>query len=160
MPVTCTFRLNSKPMSTLHCDGVGDFAAFSGDGNGKNNPAAAAIRDVGPLPPGHYYIVDRGSGGIFSHIKTWAYDIYNHTERGKWFALFKADDEIDDWTFVDGVKRGNFRLHPHGRQNLSEGCITLAEPVAFYRLRDRLLHTTPIALPGGKGFAYGTVDVQ
>lgn len=111
-------------------------------------------------PVGRYYIVDRGSGGIFSHIKTWAYDLYNQTERDKWFALFKADAEIDDWTIVNGVRRGNFRLHPHGRQNLSEGCITLVDPVAFYRLRDRLLHTTPIALPNGKGFAYGTVDVQ
>jgi Protein of unknown function (DUF2778) len=160
LPVECTFRLNSKPMSTLRCDGVGDFAAFSGNSSGKNNPAAVAVPDVGPLPPGRYYIVDRGSGGIFSHIKTWAYDIYNHTERGKWFALFRADGEIDDWTIVEGVRRGNFRLHPHGRQNLSEGCITLADPVAFYRLRDRLLQTGPIALPNGKGFAYGMVDVQ
>ncbi|WP_323045898.1 tlde1 domain-containing protein, partial [Paraburkholderia sp.] len=49
-------------MSTLRCDGVGDFAAFSGNSSGKNNPAAVAVPDVGPLPPGRYYIVDRGSG--------------------------------------------------------------------------------------------------
>lgn len=91
-------------MSTLRCDGVGDCAAFSGDGSGKNNPAAVAVPDVGPLPPGRYYIVDRGSGGVFSHIKTWAYDIYNHTERGKWLALFRTGGEIDDRTIVDGVR--------------------------------------------------------
>jgi len=38
-------------MSVLHCDDVGDFAAFSGSDSGKNNPAAVAIPNFGPLPP-------------------------------------------------------------------------------------------------------------
>jgi hypothetical protein len=160
MPVQCTFRLNNKPMSVLHCDGVGDFAAFSGHDTVKNNPSAVAIPDVGPLPPGRYYIVNRGSGGLFTHMRDVFMDLVNDTDRGKWFALYRDDGQLDDWTFINGVGRGHFRLHPHGRANISEGCITLADAPAFYRLRNYLLHTPLIALPGGKGFAYGTVDVR
>ncbi|WP_433691402.1 tlde1 domain-containing protein [Kosakonia cowanii] len=29
-----------------------------------------------------------------------------------WFALYYDDIGIDDWTWVKGVQRGNFRLHP------------------------------------------------
>ena len=160
MPIQCTFRPNSKPMSVLRCDGVGEFAAFSGNEGVRNNPSAVALINVGPLPPGRYYIVDRGSGGVFSHMVDWLMDLTNHTERSTWFALFREDAEIDDWTFIDGVRRGQFRLHPHGRENISNGCITLSDPLAFMRLRDDLLHTQKILMPGNKGFAYGTVDVQ
>jgi hypothetical protein len=146
-------------MSVLHCDGIGDFAAFSGDGPGKDNPGAIAIPNVGPLPPGRYYIVDRGSGGIFTHLldlfRTYVYG----TDRSKWFALYNANT-LDDWVFVDHVKRGNFRLHPHGPRNLSEGCITLADPVAYDKLRDGLKSSSTFAIPGGKGFAYGVVEVK
>ncbi|MEM5338517.1 DUF2778 domain-containing protein [Paraburkholderia azotifigens] len=159
MPIACTFRLNGEPMSILRCAGVGDFAAFSGDGTGKDDPKAAAIRDVGPLPPGRYYIVDRGSGGLFSHLVDFFRTHVYGTDRSKWFALYHANTS-DDWVFVNGVKRGNFRLHPHGPRNLGQGCITLADPVAFEKLRRSLKSTTQIAIPVGKGFAYGTVDVK
>ena len=147
-------------MSVLHCDGVGDFAAFSGRDSVKNDPAAVAFPNVGPLPPGRYYIVDRGSGGLFSHIRGFFMDHANHTDRKKWFALYRDDGNVDDWTFINGATRGLFRLHPHGLANVSEGCITLADVPAYYRLRDHLLRATPIAIPGGKGLAYGTVEVQ
>jgi hypothetical protein len=160
MPIQCTFRLNNKPLSVLHCDGVGDFSAFSGNDRVKNNPAAAAIPNVGPLPPGRYYIVDRGSGGLFTHIRDFVLDLANQTDREKWFALYRDDGSVDDWTFINGVGRGHFRLHPHGLANISEGCITLSDSPAFYRLRDHLLHTTRVSIPGGRGFAYGTVEVQ
>jgi hypothetical protein len=160
MPIECTFSLNNKPMSVLHCDGVGDFDAFSGNDAGKNNPDAVAIPDVGPLPPGRYYIVDRGSGGLFTHTIDFFADFINKTDRRKWFALYRDDGNVDDWTFIDDVARGLFRLHPHGTSNISKGCITLADPPAFYRLRDHLLHATPVAIPSGRGFAYGTVEVQ
>jgi hypothetical protein len=52
------------------------------------------------------------------------------TDRSEWFALYSADT-ADDWVFVNGVQRGNFRLHPKGPRNLSEGCITLADPAAL-----------------------------
>src|ERR1700688_3097052 len=134
MPIQCTFRLNNKPMSVLHCDGVGDFDAFSGIDGVKNNPDAVSIPDVGPLPRGRYYIVDRGSGGLFTHIIDFFADFINQTERRKWFALYRDDGNVDDWTFIDDVARGLFRLHPHGTSNVSKGCITLADPSTFYRL--------------------------
>ena len=160
MPIQCTFSLNKKPMSVLQCEGVGDFAAFSGTDEVKNDPAAVAIPKVGPLPLGRYYIVDRGSGGLFTHILDRFADIMNKTERQKWFALYRDDGSVDDWTFINGVTRGLFRLHPSGRRNVSLGCITLADKAAFYRLRGHLLRTQLIAIPGGKGFAYGTVEVR
>ncbi|MBN3804682.1 DUF2778 domain-containing protein [Paraburkholderia sp. Ac-20336] len=147
-------------MSTLSCAGVGNFSVFSGDKAGKDNPAYIAVPNVGLLPPGRYYIVDRGSGGIFTHLRDFFLQHLYGTDRSKWFGLYKDDGEIDDRTFVNGIARGNFRLHPRGPQNLSEGCITLDDPVGFERLRARLLATSRIAVPGGKGFAYGTVDVQ
>lgn len=104
--------------------------------------------------------MDRGSGGLFSHIRDFLADLANRTERRKWFALYRDDGNVDDWTFIDDVARGLFRLHPHGTSKVSKGCITLADPPGFYRLRDRLLHATPVAIPGGSGFAYGTVEVQ
>jgi hypothetical protein len=87
-------------------------------------------------------------------------DFVNQTDRGKWFALYRDEGSVDDWTFINGVGRGHFRLHPHGLANVSEGCITLTDPPAYYRLRDRLLRAAPIAIPGGKAFAYGTVQVR
>ncbi|CAD6509770.1 DUF2778 domain-containing protein [Paraburkholderia sabiae] len=159
MPIACTFRLNGEPTSILRCEGVGDFAAFSGDGKGKDNPKATAIRDVGPLPPGRYYIVDRGSGGLFSHLIDFFRAHVYGTDRSKWFALYHADTS-NDWVFVNGVKRGNFRLHPHGPRNLSQGCITLVDPVAFERLSRSLKSASQMTIPGSKGFAYGTIDVK
>jgi hypothetical protein len=147
-------------MSVLHCAGVGDFAAFSGDNSGRNNPADIAIPDVGPLPPGRYYIVDRGSGGLFTHIRDFFVAHTYGPDHRKWFALYKDDGVVDDWTFVEGVKRGNFRLHSHGIRNFSKGCITLADSLAFERLHERLKHTTLMNIPGDTGLAYGTVEVK
>jgi len=146
-------------MSILHCDGVGDFEAFSGLGISKNNPDHVGLKDVGPLPPGRYYIVDRESGGMFSRIKDIFYDVYNNTERHKWYALYRDDDELDDWAVVNGVRRGLFRLHPSGRANLSMGCITLTDQVAFERLRSRLHASPRLIVADAKGLAYGTVEV-
>lgn len=159
MAISCTFGLNGKSMSTLSCGGVGDFAAFSGDGAGKDNASAAAIPNTGPLPPGRYYIVDRGSGGIFTHVRDFLLDHLYGTDRSAWFALYNASTN-SDWVFINGVKRGNFRLHPRGPRNLSEGCITLADPSAFARLRAALKASKLMPIPGGKGFAYGTIDVK
>jgi len=160
MPIHCTFTLNKKNVSTLSCPGVGEFAAFSGDRIGKNNSAYIAVPDVGPLPPGKYYIVDRGSGGFFSHLRDSARVMLNDTDKSTWFALYRDDGAIDDQTFVNKVQRDLFRLHPHGLQNLSKGCITLLDVQAYSRLRKNLLNTVRIPLPNGKGFAYGTVDVK
>ena len=160
MPIACTMTLNSKEFTVLSCAGVGDFPVFSGRLSGRDNPAAQAQPMVGPLPQGRYYIVDRNYGGRLGWIRQELLQHLYGTDRSAWFALYKDDGQIDDWTYVQGVRRGNFRLHPIGPLGLSEGCITLANPVNFESLRKALLATKPISVPGFTGTAYGTVDVQ
>lgn len=160
MPIRCTFTLNKKSVSTLVCAGVGEFRAFSGNGPAINDSAYAAMQNIGPLPPGRYYIVDRGSGGLISQIISGAKDWVNSTDHSTWFALYRDDGVIDDETFINGVRRDSFRLHPHGHRNFSEGCITLTDIPSFNYLRKSLLNTVRIPLPSGKGFAYGTVEVK
>ena len=82
------------------------------------------------------------------------------TDRTTWFALYRDDDVIDDRTSINGIRRGNFRLHPVGPRRLSEGCIALADPAQFKTLRDRLKSTPVISVPGTVMRAYGTVDVR
>ncbi|WP_369801868.1 tlde1 domain-containing protein [Pantoea sp. SM3] len=82
------------------------------------------------------------------------------TDRSTCFALYRDDGKIDDITFINGVKRGQFRLHPIGPLSISEGCITLAHPVQFNYMRDRLLRDGPtLKIPGSSLMAYGTVKV-
>lgn len=159
VPINCKFKLNKQDLSMLEFPGVGSFAAFSGSGKAKNDPDAAYQPGAGPLPPGRYYVTDRGGGGIFTHILDGAKDIWADTNRSAWFALYRDDGKIDDETFVNGVRRSNFRLHPHGRFNISEGCITLASLGEFNRLRSALLKTVPLIIPSGTGRAYGIIDV-
>ncbi|CAN7288738.1 DUF2778 domain-containing protein [Trinickia sp. LjRoot230] len=69
MPAACTFSLNSQKTSVLSCPGAGLFSAFSGTSTGHDNPKAVAQPDIGPLPPGRYFIVDRQSGGRAGWIR-------------------------------------------------------------------------------------------
>lgn len=161
MPINCTFLLNKRPMSTLMCPGVGGFAAFSGMPADRDNPAAIANADSGPLPPGRYYIIDRQSGGHLGWLYDFARTHVYGTDRSQWFALYRADGKIDDETFVNGVRRGAFRLHPIGPQRRSEGCITLASPPGFEALSNYLRgHGATLAVPGTTVKAYGTVEVR
>ena len=64
------------------------------------------------------------------------------------------------YTFIEGVRRGNFRLHPIGPRGLSEGCITLSHITDFDYLRNRLLKTSMINVPGSLLMAYGTIRVD
>lgn len=82
------------------------------------------------------------------------------TDRSSWFALYRDNGWADDVTWVGKVQRGAFRLHPIGPRGLSEGCITLASPADFARLRDRLKVGNQIRIPCMVGMAYGTVDVR
>ena len=157
--IQCTFTLNGQTTSMLTCGSFGSVTAYSGQKEGRNNPKLAAPPDIGPIPPGTYYIVDRQSGGHFG----WIRDLYaaygwGTTDRSKWFALYSG--KTGDETFVNGVKRGGFRLHPEGPMRLSEGCITVLDPKRFDALADAIRKPgamTPI--PGG-GMAYGTVEVR
>lgn len=160
MPIACTFFLNNKKLSALKCEGMGSFVAFSGTDTGRDNPGAVAKKDVGPLPPGRYYIVDRESGGHLGRIRDLFLEHFYGTNRTSWFALYRNDGVIDDYTSIQGIIRGNFRLHPVGPRGLSEGCITLTNAHEFTILRDRLKASPTISVPGFRGRAYGTVDVR
>ncbi|MBN3801774.1 DUF2778 domain-containing protein [Paraburkholderia sp. Ac-20336] len=48
------------------------------------------------------------------------------------FALYRNDGVIDDVTWINGVKRGQFRLHPADGQDVLLGCITLPAIPIFY----------------------------
>ncbi|MCG5071919.1 DUF2778 domain-containing protein [Paraburkholderia tagetis] len=160
MPLRCTFLLNNKSTSALQCSGFGSVEAYSGQKHGRNNPHDTAMSDIGPLPAGTYYIVDRQSGGRLGWFWDW-YDAhgYGSTDHTKWFMLWNANG--GDTTVINGIKRGHFRLHPEGQLQLSEGCITVVSPFAFENLRRYIRsHKPDLPIPGSKLRAYGTVDVR
>ncbi|MFB9086839.1 tlde1 domain-containing protein [Erwinia tracheiphila] len=68
------------------------------------------------------------------------------------------DGTIDDYTFINGVRRGNFRLHPRGPMGVSEGCITFVNRSDFLQIRQALLATSPVMLRNGLR-SYGTIEV-
>jgi hypothetical protein len=111
--VQCTFSLNDQPMSGLVCNGR-VYAAFSGLLGGRDNPAMAAVPDRGPIPPGVYYIVDHPKGGRLQWLNDEVRDAISDSHRATWFALYSTTT-ANDFMFVNGVKWGNFRLHPIGR---------------------------------------------
>lgn len=157
------FVLNDADFSPLTIYGVGTFMAFSGGGKYRNRGGCAAIPDTGPIAPGKYWIVTRSKGGLFSQFQTSLRDAYNQTVNGatfkhdEWFALHRDDMYIDDWTWIYGVKRGNFRLHPG---KVSKGCITLQHDSDFAVIRNALLRTTQIRIPCTKSLtAYGYIEV-
>ena len=105
--IRCTFYLNGGSLSTLSCPGVGFFPAYSGNsGLHRNNPDSTNVKNIGPLPPGKYYIVSRPLGGI----RTMVYDYFSSqissSDRDVWFALFREDGQVDDITFFESVSRG------------------------------------------------------
>jgi hypothetical protein len=144
--------LNNLKYTTLTCE-AGSFTAFSGDGPDRNNPDATADLDRGPIPLGRYFILDRQSGGFLGPIKDY------FLNRDKWFALYRDDDDIDDQTYVDSVKRGLFRMHPLGPRRMSTGCIVLQYTSEFERLRSYILRSAVEYIPGTGIRTYGTVTV-
>lgn len=147
-------------MSALTCPGLGVFPAFSGNGAARNQPGSVKLKDEGPLPPGRYYIVNRPSGGRLGAVREEVTDLFAGTDRSSWFALFRDDGVLNDLTWVDKVRRGQFRTHPVGPRGLSLGCITLAHFDQFNRLRARIKTGPVMAIPNGRGTAYGTVTVR
>ncbi|HTH59294.1 MAG TPA: DUF2778 domain-containing protein [Paraburkholderia sp.] len=149
---------------TLAVFGVGVFPAFSGDGIYRNRGGCTAAAGKGPLPAGKYWVVERPGGGIASRLQTQIKDAYN-AARGnpshhhEWFALYRDDGRIDDWTWIDGVRRGNFRLHPVGGDGVSFGCITLQSRTDFNRLRQALLQTTTVQAGTSGLRAHGWIEV-
>ena len=160
MTASCFFSLNGQNLSALVCAGLGSMPAFSGGPAYLNDPAKVAVVNNGPLPAGRYYIVSRQSGGKLGWLRELIAERASGAGRSEWFALYRIDGKIDDFTFVEGVRRGNFRLHPIGRRGISEGCITLLSLTQFNRLRTHLLSQESKLIPGTNIKYFGTVDVR
>lgn len=159
MALNCSFVLNGMETSILSCAGVGNFPAFSGRMVGRNNPTSTNVSMTGALPTGRYFIVSRESGGRLGSLRMAALKYYYGAGREEWFSLYRDDGKINDDTFIEGVKRGNFRLHPIGPQALSEGCITMTALADFDYLRAALLNTSMIGVPGTSLRAHGIMKV-
>lgn len=112
MALQGTLILNGADYAPFNLYGVGVFMAFSGNGVYRNKGACGAVKGDGPLPPGKYWIVDRGAGGFFSGLKAKGQDTWNKIKHGaefgrdEWFALYKDDWGIDDGTWINDVHRG------------------------------------------------------
>ena len=157
--IKCTFHLNGGALSTLSCPGIGFFPAYSGEaGSMRNNPDSIGLKDIGPLPPGQYYIVTRATGGFGTKARDWFASEISGSDRSVWFALYRNDGNIDDHTFIEQVNRGNFRLHPAGYKGISQGCITLPRKSDFMLLRETLLKSAPV-MASASLRAFGTVQV-
>jgi hypothetical protein len=164
MALNGKFLVNNKHFEPLTMDGVGTFMAFSGNDIYRNRGGCTAVPNDGPIPAGRYWIVDRPQGGLRSRAWADAKDIWSGliglpSDHSEWFALYRDDGKIDDYTWVNGIKRGQFRLHPIGGRGVSLGCITLASYPEFARLRRALLHTTTVPARDSGLRAYGTIEV-
>ncbi|MDE4776609.1 DUF2778 domain-containing protein [Klebsiella pneumoniae] len=74
-----------------------------------------------------------------------------------WFALWRDDRGIDDETWVEGVKLGNFRLYPG---TVPEGCITITHNSDFAMIRNALMNTSLVQAPCMRSLmARGWVEV-
>lgn len=134
--------------------GAASFDAFSGFGEYANSPVFVCVPNVGAIPTGKYYIIDRQSGGLLGPLR----DIFN--AKSSWFALYSVDSKIDDETFCDSVKRGHFRLHPKGVTGRSEGCVVIDSTTDFYSLRTMLKNAKQIVIPETSLNAYGILTVS
>ncbi|MBN3806622.1 DUF2778 domain-containing protein [Paraburkholderia sp. Ac-20336] len=164
MAYTGKFLVNNEPLSPLTILGIGTFKAYSGNGAYRNKGGCTAIPDNGPIPAGKYWIVDRPTGGIRSRTIAGAKDAWNtflgsSSHHDEWFALYRDDGSIDDITWINGVKRGQFRLHPSGGRGLSLGCITLPSHVDFKIIRQALLRTAAVPVRNSGLHAYGSIEV-
>ncbi|NUX52889.1 DUF2778 domain-containing protein [Paraburkholderia youngii] len=158
------FLVNNEHFSPLTFFGLGTFNAYSGNNQYRNRGGCTAVPSNGPIPAGKYWIVARPTGGVRSKALSWLLNEWNFykgnpTDHAEWFALYRDDGRIDDWTWVNGVKRGQFRLHPAGGRGVSLGCITLPSRVDFLRIRSGLLHTKTIPAGNSGLDAYGTIEV-
>lgn len=157
--VYCTYVLNGEPLSRLVCDGV-SYDAFSGDASSYvNDVRYQDVPDIGPLPLGKYYILDRETGGRAGWLVQPVKDYFAETDRSKWLSLYRDDGIIDDMTSINNIQRGAFRIHPIGPKGISEGCVTLLSPLAFEVLRNYIRNRPGEPLAGKSIRYYGTLEV-
>ena len=149
----CDFELNNQPLTQFKI-GAMSFPAFSGLGHYVNKRIFACVPDLGPIPPGTYFILDRQSGGFLGPL--WD-SIKGHKD---WFALYANDGRIDDKTYCNHIERGNFRLHPKMGLGISKGCITIENIGHFNQIRMLLKSNKPTKIVGTDLLTYGTVLVR
>ena len=130
------------------------YSVFSGASGHKNKPEDTDKKGKGPLPKGRYYVLDRPTGGTRDWIRG---SIVDFDGRGEWFALFRIDKTVDDETTVNGVTRGNFRLHPGSR---SAGCVTFVNKSQFQEVRELLRAADTKKIPGSSKKYYGILTVE
>jgi hypothetical protein len=119
-------------------------------------PVHQYLPSVGPVPIGEYAIVDRNCGGRMSCTIDFVTALSSNS-RYWWFALYSLDGQIDDETFLRGVRRGEFRLHPGSN---SKGCVTLPNTADFHALRSILLPNKGIhRIAGTQIECYGVLNV-
>jgi hypothetical protein len=127
------------------------YPVFSGQGEHRNNPESMNIPNIGSLPTGTWYIVDRPIGGWLGPVRA------RYGRQRTWFALYRDDETIDDLTMVDGVIRENFRMHAGTR---SDGCLTFVNADQYSRVRELLLNTETALIPGTTIRHYGKISVS
>lgn len=150
--LTCRFSLNNLPMSAMSV-GASVYPAFSGDGPWINDKHAQCVGAMGPIPAGTYYVVDRKSGG-------WMATFDPFLKKDQWLALYAADELVDDVTFCEAIKRGQFRIHPAVGTGRSVGCITLPFFGDFVALRATFLGAKQRIIPNTDLLTYGRVVVK
>jgi len=145
----------------LQCPGIGKFEVFSGDMPFTNRPECSFI-DHSAIPNGKYWIVDRPRGPWKSRTLTWAEDFATGNEHSTWFALYRADGSIDDQTFISGVRRSHFRIHPlrPDGSGTSWGCITFFRSSEFMFFRNSLLRVQKFRINNTNLLSYGSVTVK
>ena len=161
MPLRMHMRLNGNDTTLLKvffdtatkCTWK-SFTVFSGASGHKNKPEDTDKPNKGPIPKGRYYVIDRPTGGTRDWIRG---NIVDYDGRGDWFALFRIDNTIDDSTTVNGVTRGNFRLHPGSR---SAGCVTFVQVAQFKEVKKLLLASETALIPGASKKYYGILTVE
>jgi hypothetical protein len=163
MAIQGKFVINDADFCPLMFYGIGTFMAYSGKDQYRNKVGCVGVPNLGPIPGGHYHIVKRPSGGLKGIIRTDLQDMYSWptstpVNKHEWFALFRDDGTINDDTWINGVKRGNFRLHPPGPMGVSLGCITLQHRTDFIAIRQALMATQLIKLSNGM-MSYGMIEV-
>ncbi|MBC8721590.1 DUF2778 domain-containing protein [Paraburkholderia sp. 31.1] len=152
--------LTQESLSPLTIFGVGTFNAFSGNGIYRDRGGCTAIPDPGRE------ILDRGPPyrrrplpAIAAAKDVWNTANGRPSHHNEWFALYRDDGNIDDFAWVNGIKRGQFRPHPVGGSGLSLGCISLPSYSDFEIIRRALLHTVTVPVRTSGLGAYGTIEV-
>lgn len=163
MAIQGKFIINDTDYCPLMMFGVGTFMAYSGRDAYRNRASCIGIPDLGPIPHGRYHIVKRVTGGVKGIVRADLRDSYSWFTptpviKAEWFALYRDDGSIDDKTWIEGVERGNFRLHPPGPLGISLGCITLQHRSDFMAIRQALMSTRQTELANGL-MSYGMIEV-